>query len=481
MLQVFYRVIKIVIITFGIYYLLVFGYSSFNRFIYPYELEWMEGGMAETIHRINDGNNIYVPPTPEFIPYIYTPLFYYSSAGLTLLSGLEPIYSMRLFSIISTIFSLFLIFKICRKYGADAFFSFSAVGIFAALYPIALGWYDIARNDMMMTCLLLLSFYLLSFKKRNYVIASGIVAALAFFTKQSSAAIIAGLAIALIFIDRKLFWQFSIVTGILVLAGVVVFEITTDGWFSFYVFEVPSNHNWRFRHAASFYFHGLAKPMFISVILFAIGLIAIYKRKIGYELIPLVVLTFGTGISATLLLLHEGGWFNALFPLHCSIAIFCAVWVSNYKRGRVGKINIILSFLLLGQMAVLAYNPFRLIPDERDSIAGESLVEYIKNVEGNVWLPSHTLIARLAGKKTMAHQMAVIDILKTKTPQAELLRRQFDSLLSQKVFPMIIDNQFPKLENIEKFYYKSGSFFNNDEFLCRTGLRTRPEFIYKPR
>ena len=46
-----------------------------GRFGYPYDLEWMEGGLLQHAQRISDNQGIYVPPSVDFIPYLYTPLY----------------------------------------------------------------------------------------------------------------------------------------------------------------------------------------------------------------------------------------------------------------------------------------------------------------------------------------------------------------------------------------------------------------------
>jgi hypothetical protein len=37
---------------------------------YPFELEWMEGGMVDAVSRVVAGQKIYVKPSLEFAPYI---------------------------------------------------------------------------------------------------------------------------------------------------------------------------------------------------------------------------------------------------------------------------------------------------------------------------------------------------------------------------------------------------------------------------
>ena len=54
---------------------MLFVYTSMNRIFYPFDLEWMEGGMLLHGLRVMEGKNLYVEPTSEFIPFIYPPLY----------------------------------------------------------------------------------------------------------------------------------------------------------------------------------------------------------------------------------------------------------------------------------------------------------------------------------------------------------------------------------------------------------------------
>ena len=45
------------------------------RFPYPYDLEWMEGGVLHGAQRVADGDGLYPPPSVDFIPFLYTPLY----------------------------------------------------------------------------------------------------------------------------------------------------------------------------------------------------------------------------------------------------------------------------------------------------------------------------------------------------------------------------------------------------------------------
>src|SRR5690349_9688035 len=55
------------------YFVVILLYVFARRFTYPYDLEWMEGGMLAHALRLVEGRPIYAPPSVDFIPYLYTP------------------------------------------------------------------------------------------------------------------------------------------------------------------------------------------------------------------------------------------------------------------------------------------------------------------------------------------------------------------------------------------------------------------------
>jgi 4-amino-4-deoxy-L-arabinose transferase-like glycosyltransferase len=61
---------------------------AWSRVSYPFELEWMEGGSVGHVRRLLAGQQIYVAPSLDFIPYPYPPFYYYVSAAAAHLFGL---------------------------------------------------------------------------------------------------------------------------------------------------------------------------------------------------------------------------------------------------------------------------------------------------------------------------------------------------------------------------------------------------------
>ena len=75
---------------------------------FPLDLEWMEGGMLVHAQRLAAGQGIYVKPSLEFVPYLYTPLY---PALLALLSLVFPLGYLlgRVVSLLAFFFALVLL------------------------------------------------------------------------------------------------------------------------------------------------------------------------------------------------------------------------------------------------------------------------------------------------------------------------------------------------------------------------------------
>ena len=59
---------------------LLFVWSALRRMHFPYDLEWVEDGNLQELQRMMRHQPLYVPPTVDYVPYLYAPLFYVFSA-----------------------------------------------------------------------------------------------------------------------------------------------------------------------------------------------------------------------------------------------------------------------------------------------------------------------------------------------------------------------------------------------------------------
>ena len=159
------------------------------RIQYPFELEWMEGGVVDHVRRILSGKKLYVNPSLEFIPFTYTPFYFYVSALVSKITGIG-FTPLRFVSLISSLGSFFIIFLIVKRETRAYFPSIIASCFFAATFQISGAWFDIGRVDSLFLLLSLLTIYVIKFHTswQSHIIA-GILISFAFLTKQANRAL----------------------------------------------------------------------------------------------------------------------------------------------------------------------------------------------------------------------------------------------------------------------------------------------------
>src|SRR3989442_8845140 len=68
-------------------HLAAFLFVAAARLVYPYELEWIEGGLADEVLAILRGQAPYAQPSLHLVAFIYPPLYFYASAAVAVLIG----------------------------------------------------------------------------------------------------------------------------------------------------------------------------------------------------------------------------------------------------------------------------------------------------------------------------------------------------------------------------------------------------------
>ncbi|HWM88515.1 MAG TPA: hypothetical protein VNO33_21815, partial [Kofleriaceae bacterium] len=234
------------------------------RVAYPYDLEWMEGGLLGHAFRMTEGRGIYVEPSLDFIPYLYTPLY---PALIALFGGMFGIsYAIgRIISLLALVALLGLAFHaITREHGAPRGAHWAggalACGFIAATYPWVEGWYDLVRADTLFLAMIVGGLAALcawarvpGLAGRRRIGAAAAVLGLSFFCKQTGIFYVAAGGAALLVMNWRRLPLYVGVTGLIGLGGTWLFSRATGGWFWTYVFEIHQAHDFsRDRFRASF-------------------------------------------------------------------------------------------------------------------------------------------------------------------------------------------------------------------------------------
>ena len=183
----------------GLYQIVLLLIVIGGRLFYPYDLEWMEGGMLHHALRIQTGHGIYTPPSIDFIPYLYTPLY------PALLAVLGEIFGLT-YTLGRTVSDLALVGIAAVAFGSIAGRRFEhpsrgiafagavlALGLFAAIYPFVEGWYDVVRADTLFLFMITAGLAAIprwalageGIRGHGRIAAAAAILALSFFCKQT--------------------------------------------------------------------------------------------------------------------------------------------------------------------------------------------------------------------------------------------------------------------------------------------------------
>ena len=166
-------------------------FTVLQRLLYPYDLEWMEGGMLIHAWRIQQDLGIYVEPSSDFIPYIYPPLY------PTLLAWLSEIWTLdywmgRGVSIVGTLLATSALMVGIRRETATWALTWLGGALWLSTYEDSGTFLDLTRADGLMMGLLGWSLVLVRLDRLKL---AGAALWLAFLAKHNAA--IVGLPIAL--------------------------------------------------------------------------------------------------------------------------------------------------------------------------------------------------------------------------------------------------------------------------------------------
>jgi 4-amino-4-deoxy-L-arabinose transferase-like glycosyltransferase len=468
-------------------YLAAYCFIALQRIDYPFEIEWMEGGSAGHVARVLAGEGLYAPPTLAFTPFIHTPLYFQVSAWFTQLLG-EGFLPLRLVSFLSSLFCFALVGCFVARECGDRRAGLLAAGLLAASFEISGAWFDIARVDSLFLLFTLGSLYLLRFGKTHpAAVVAGVLGGCAFFTKQTALVVLAPFLICAVVARVRMWVAFSAALAVIVVVGCLLLDARSDGWFAYYVFDLPAQHRIRWRELDGFWrldvLARLPVAAAAAVAFFGVSRFgANDPRRLYYP-----CLAIGTLGASLLSRLHSGGYDNVLLPAYVGLAILFGLGVNESLRSAVARRRpvaaLVIYVLCLIQFAMLAYDPRKQIPSERDRSAGERLVETIRSFEGEVLVVSHGYLAGLAGKRRSAQWMAIADILRAgEGPVKDDIENEITGAIRERRFAAIIIDGDWYEEDLEAHYELRGSAFDDDSvFWTRTGLRTRPERIYVPK
>lgn len=493
----------------GVVYLGDFVAIVASRITYPFDIEWMEGGMIGNAIELVKSGSMYKSPSVAYIPYIYMPFYPLVSAAGIAVFGINYWFP-RLISVVSTLVCVYVLFRILKKETQNTWSSAACSMLFLATYEISGFWFDIARVDMLYLGLNSLALYgFLYSKSIKGLLVSGLLLSLAFWTKQGAALVIVPLVVY--FILNKMWRQPGYLRAFsgLVLFNLAIgayFLVSSGGYFWYYVGTVPMSHAWidTGTPEAISQVIGMMPMAIVGTILYVMLVLLLRNRADpGRYNRSLVCVAFilSSFISSLLSWFHVGGYLNVLIPLFyfsilgsCLIPSLVALPANGFFTARHARV-LVYSMLVI-QVLLLYYNPAS--PDQQASqFVNAERTEHANRLahlindtfEGNVLMPNHNVaLLTKQPQDNHYHEMALFDIRRiSDNPKLwDRLNRQFDDTYNQaingsKYQAIILAARLPDLE-VGYYEFALTQFGIDPDCLHSiTGMSEQPRYIYLSR
>lgn len=461
--------------------LVLFGVTVAGRINYPFDLEWMEGGMLLHAQRVLDGQPLFVRPTPDFIPYLYPPLYSWLLAALTWLPGVELSLTLgRLVSVVGTLGAAGALVAAARQERAPWGLALGGAALYLSCYDETGAFFDLVRIDGMFMALLTWS---LVAARGGWLRSAGLLLTLAYATKHNGAAfglpVLVWLAVARGRTDALRFALWSLVPA---LSFTAAMQVASEGQFLTWMLRVPSSHGM----VAQRLFPGALTEMIdaFPLVLGVAGLIGLaWIRRwsaggaywLMHGAVALVLCSVMRG--------HTGGFLNVLMPGHWTLALLGVCALAALARRHPHPMVLGGAGALVALQIFLGrWSPAQYTPTAEDEKIGWAVVEEIRALPGEVLSPYAPYLPVLAGKKPYFHLIALWDIDHKDGPYKSTVNDLERALADHQWDAILVTGKEDFGHGMRQAYKRSGRLtVPPNRFMPKTGWRARPQIIYTPR
>jgi len=448
---------------------------------YPFDLEWMEGGMLVHAQRVMDGEPLYVEPSSEFIPFIYPPLYHWVLGWSAKLLGL----SYGLGRTIALVGTLLAAAGAAAAVGGEKrgwLLGLGAGALYLTGYDESGSFYDVVRADGMLMALLAWS---LVAARHGWVRAAGILLTLAYLSKHTAA--LFGLPVLWWlwrYRDRQTALRFAGWSMVPALAATAAIQLSGDQLFLTYLVAVPGGHPFvlqRFFPQTPLDLLNFLLPLNV----FALGVLGFWWiRERQWE--PGAVFWAANGGLAILLSMvmrgHHGGYVNVLMPGLWAVSVWGALAV-GWARQRWPHLATVglTSVLVATQLWLGRWEPQAWIPSPDAVLAGERLVEEVAKIEGEVFVPHAPWILVQAGKAPTVHLIALWDIDHKSGPLWEHVADIQADMDAQRWSAVLLAGSKADDDYRIKTNYRRARSLPTGALRPVTGWRARPRYVFEPK
>jgi hypothetical protein len=432
---------------------------------YPYELAVFEGGMVTCLQRVMHGQSLYPAPNIHFLPYMYTPGYFYIAAWLGKLLGTGASFlTLRLTSILATFGGFGLIYLSVWKEARRHLAALAAAGVYASCYNASQGWFDISRVDSVLVFLVLAAI----FATRHW---HPVVAALfwlaAFATKQS---ILPFAILLMCFHWEQLLRTLSglAVLGSGAVAMVKAMDSLTAGWFHFYVFDVPrANANLHLRAGLAVLPRDILASLGPACIVILAAMLFTHPnwRSLG---VRFYAVSSSLILFCALIRMHQGSSSNSIMPAWALLAVVFGIcfaridrWLETQPPAQRNAACVLLLSAALVQLLSGLYHTGQYLPTPSEQAAVATIIRQVQEQPGDVYVNWHPYLGMLGGKSEYADYGSFHDTLAALDPSSRYrLQSEMGAVLSSPALSGVFFDGADSVEDFNKLMNQDSKWEN---------------------
>jgi hypothetical protein len=423
------RVLRIVTLAAGAALLVLFAWVVIARFLHPAaDHEWMSGAVRDGVARVRDGQPLYAPPSASFIPFLYTPIYYWLAGAVAHVTSVFA--ASKVVSLAATAVCAAAVGRIAHKLGAGRFWTAVAVLLHLGAYGPTLWFYDLERVDATAAAMVTAAVAVVLEGEGVAITAlGGALLGLSFFAKQAELLVFGGTAVGLLLSGQRRRAIVSAASGgaVMLVLGAIL-EARTGGWFSYYCLKLPRAHGISLELVPLFPLVDMPKAFALSaaslgfVVAAAARVVRGWRGREGREAdagawrdVTFAAVLATSMLSALFHRAHVGGWVNVLLvwtPFACA-----AVGAGATRVARSLETEALVLAGVALQMLAWTFDPSEVAPtsaDDRYAARMHAIVQKLEKDGEVVVTPTGDLTS-----VRHFHSAALFDVLRAGYPPPE--------------------------------------------------------------
>lgn len=463
------------------------GLAMVHRLGANFDLEWMEGATLITGLRAAEGKPFYTAPGPDYIPFIYPPLYAWTLGAL---SHVFPLgYALgRGISIVCTVVATLLLAVGARREGARWPVALGVAALFIGCYEEGGTFYDLVRIDSLALMFTGAALVVGRGESRAAAVASGLLLAVAFTAKHNMAML--GLPIAL--------WRWrtlglrDALTFVAASAGpalgfTVALQVVSGGLFLTYLLDVPISHGTVLDRAlpnlgAGGRIDGAQAEVWRALpVIATVGVATAWvwaRTRAGAYWAGVLGVTL---VMVSLMRGHVGGYLNVLIPMFWVLPLVLVLAERALTRDEGWRAWLPHAFTALVALQLWEGhgNLRRYVPTDMDAKNARALVNELRGLPGPILMPHGPWYPVLAGKEPSIALISLWDIDKV-GGALEKEGRVVERAMAEGRWATVIAPDEKLGHGLKEHYTRAGSL-KARPFNTRTGWAVRFGGVWHPK